>query len=65
MIVKQNAFLESNPGKLTSIKVEVIFKNHVFVISLFYRFLFILIEKTQESGLWGWGGGGGKIVRTS
>ena len=58
MIVKQNAFLESNPGKLTSIKVEVVFENHVFFISLFYRFLFILIEKL-------WGGGGGKIVRTS
>ena len=30
VIVKQNAFLESNPGKLTSIKVEVVFENHVF-----------------------------------
>ena len=48
VIVKQNTFLESNPGKLTSIKVEVVFENRVFFISLFYRFLFILIEK-----LWG------------
>ena len=31
VIVKQNAFLESNPGKLTSIKVEVVFENHVFL----------------------------------